>query len=126
MPTVINFGQNDKIQSPYLYVQAAGSDGTDGSTSGVHLRWSLRRDLGEKHLPKGNLAAPAGPYPTTVGYNKENDFVKIYRVPYTIKYPAVIDFAQDIPARLTETGTTRVWEFDTNMNAITTQIVHTT
>jgi hypothetical protein len=127
MPTsVINFGQDDKIQSPYLYVQTAGSDASDGSTSGVHLRWTLRNAI-ETHLPKGNLAALNAPYYSTAGFNKANDFVKIYRVPYSIKYQASIKFQEDVPDRLTEApATTRAWEFDKTINAITGQTVLTT
>jgi len=62
-------------QSHHLYLQSAGSTGSDGSAEGIHLRWLLKKDL-IKHLPKGNLAS------TTVNYNKADDFVKIYRAPY--------------------------------------------
>jgi len=67
--------RNINQQSNKLYLQSAGSTGTDGSTEGIHLRWLLKKDL-IKHLPKGNLAL------TTANYNKANDFVKIYRAPY--------------------------------------------
>lgn len=68
------------VQSDYLYLQSAGSPGnTDGSSAGIHLRWSLRGTLGDQHLPKGNLAESSGPYPTTIGFNKNNDFIRIYR-----------------------------------------------
>ncbi|MBW8242519.1 hypothetical protein K1F50_06870 [Muricauda oceani] len=63
------------FQSPHLYLQSAGSTGTDGSAEGIHLRWLLKKDL-IKHLPKGNLAS------TIANYNKADDFVKIYRAPY--------------------------------------------
>ncbi len=64
------------IQSPHLYLQAAGSTGGDGSASGIHLRWLLKKDL-FNHLPKGNLAT------STTNYNKSDDFVTIYRAPYS-------------------------------------------
>jgi hypothetical protein len=62
------------IQSPHLYLQAAGSRGLD-STKGNHLRWMLKGAL-ETHLPKGGYAVPG------INFNKQNDFVRIYRVPY--------------------------------------------
>ncbi|WP_299457981.1 hypothetical protein [uncultured Microscilla sp.] len=64
------------IQSPHLYLQAAGSTGADGSARGIHLRWMLKKQL-THHLPKGNLAN------TAHHLNKPNDFVKIYRAVYT-------------------------------------------
>lgn len=70
---------NTSLQSPNFYLQATGSDGTD-STEGRHLRWMLRGALGDKHLPKGNLATN-----TTVNFNKPNDFVKIYKSSYVQK-----------------------------------------
>ena len=30
-----------RLQSPYLYCQAAGSDGSDDTNPGAHLRWDL-------------------------------------------------------------------------------------
>ncbi|MEG1590420.1 hypothetical protein [Chryseobacterium sp.] len=73
---VINFNDFSGLQTPNFYLQAAGSKGED-STKGIHLRWSLGGELGENHLPKGNLAA------NNINYNKPNDFVKVYRAPYT-------------------------------------------
>ncbi|MDT0294834.1 Ig-like domain-containing protein [Mesonia ostreae] len=81
------------LQSPYLYLQAAGSDGSD-STKGRHLRWTLRGILGERHLPKGDYAV------SSVNFNKPKDYVKIYKAAYAKKvirfdfakqYPAVVD-----------------------------------
>jgi len=62
-----------QLQSPYLYCQAAGSDGSDGTRGGAHLRWDLMKELGYNHLPKGNLAGSGE------GFNKPEDFVSIYR-----------------------------------------------
>ena len=64
------------LQSPYLHLQAAGSTGQD-STAGIHLRWMLLRNLGDLHLPKGELAENA------VNFNKPEDFVHLYRAPYS-------------------------------------------
>ena len=63
------------VQSPYFYLQAAGSTGAD-STAGIHLRWAFRGALGDKHLPKGNYSA------NTNNFNKPADFVNIYRKRY--------------------------------------------
>lgn len=63
------------IQSPYLYLQAAGSRGID-SSKGVHLRWFLDGYLGENHIPKGDYAA------NNRFFNKRADFVRIYKIPY--------------------------------------------
>ena len=49
------------LQSPDLYCQSAGSDGSDGSSAGLHLRWTLLGDLGTNHLPKGDWAGPLSP-----------------------------------------------------------------
>ena len=77
------------IQSPSLYLQAAGSDGAE-STKGRHLRWSFRGELGELHLPKGNLAT------SSANYNKPKDFVNIYRAAYR-KVKVSLNFFQDSP-----------------------------
>ncbi len=76
-------------QSPFVYLQAAGSTGQDGSAKGVHLRWIFKNTLGDNHLPKGTLAANSN------GFNKPNDFVKICKVPYE-KEQITIDF-NDLP-----------------------------
>ncbi len=83
--TVKPRGKIKHTQSPFLYLQAAGSTGEDGSAKGVHLRWAFKNALGENHLPKGNLAANSN------GYNKPEDFVKISKVPYE-KLQITIDF----------------------------------
>lgn len=68
------------LQSPSLSLLAAGSKGND-STKGIHLRWVFPGSLGENHLPKGDLFTG-----TPFGYNKPDDFVKVYRSPY-VKTP---------------------------------------
>lgn len=102
-----------EVQSSYLYIQAAGSDGSDGSSPGVHLRWDLLRSLGEKHIPKGNLAAgPGAPYPASHGFNKADDFVTVLRVPYDRPYPCTVNFLADRAVAMGETGPRRWWKFD--------------
>ena len=77
---------DEHIQSPFVYMQAAGSLGEDGSTQGIHLRWILKKEL-EKHLPKGDYAT------NNQGFNRDNnDFVHIYRAPY-VKDQLSIDFS---------------------------------
>lgn len=71
--------ENYLLQSPWVYLQAAGSVGAE-SAVGIHTRWFFRRKLGEMHLPKGNQAG------TLAGLNKAEDFVCIYRAPYTPRY----------------------------------------
>jgi len=67
------------LQSAYLRLQAAGflagSAGID-SSQGIHIRWLLDGYLGQKHIPKGDYAG------NTDFFNKPNDYVKLYRIPY--------------------------------------------
>lgn len=76
-----------KIQSPFLYLQAVGSTGVDGSTYGAHLRWLLLRNLGETHLPKGDSAA------STINFNRPGDYVTLFRSQYLKRFPTVVDFS---------------------------------
>jgi hypothetical protein len=100
-----------RLQSPYFYVQAAGSDGSDGSASGIHLRWDFFRNLGDTHLPKGNLASSSGPYPSAGGFHKEEDFVTVLRAPYVSPQPVLLDLRKHAPT-IFESGSTRVWRFE--------------
>jgi hypothetical protein len=76
-----------KIQSPFLYLQAVGSTGADGSTYGAHLRWLLLRNLGETHLPKGDYAE------TTINFNRPGDYVTLFRSQYLKRFPTIVDFS---------------------------------
>ncbi|WP_295801708.1 hypothetical protein [Mucilaginibacter sp.] len=80
--------------SPELYLQAAGADGSDEAATGIHLRWALSGELGLNHLPKGNsddsIGAPAL-------FNQPDDYVRIYRTPYTQPAPCRLDFAAVSP-----------------------------
>ncbi|WP_294962379.1 VWA domain-containing protein [uncultured Flavobacterium sp.] len=67
------------LQSTSLQIAAAGSKGLD-STKGIHLRWLLAGELGANHLPKGDLYKGAN---SNSHFNKPEDFVKVYRAPYT-------------------------------------------
>ena len=66
------------LQSPYLNLQAAGSQGKD-SAKGIHLRWFLDGYLGDNHIPKGNYSQ------NNNFFNKKDDYIKLYRIPYNIK-----------------------------------------
>ncbi|MDN5288990.1 MAG: hypothetical protein JWR38_5264 [Mucilaginibacter sp.] len=78
--------------SPSLYLQAAGSAGTDGIPAGIHLRWSLAGDLGSNHILKGDYDTAA-----TSGYNQSNDYLQVSRTPYNNPVRLVIDFQADKP-----------------------------
>jgi len=75
------------LQSTYLQIAAAGSRGVD-STKGIHLRWLLAGKLGDNHLPKGDLYNGE-----KINFNKPDDFVKVYRAPYT-KVSHTLDLSQ--------------------------------
>jgi len=92
---------NTELQSSHIYMQAAGSTGNDGSVKGMHLRWIFKNYLGQTHLPKGNYAN------TTNHFNKENDFVKIYRAPY-ISVQTTLDFSK--PANVID-NSNNVWMY---------------
>ncbi len=109
MPSKIEI-VNPIYQSPYSYLQAAGSGGTDGSVPGIHLRWNFFRDLGNNHLPKGSLSGNLGPYPSTSGYNKDKDFVNIYRVIYKKPYDVELDLTLP-PTTLIETDDEKTWQY---------------
>ena len=92
-----------KIQSPLIYLQAAGSTGADGTARGIHLRWGLLGDLGANHLPKGNLAGAFGPYSSSLPYNRMGDFVLLFRAAYT-RYAITVDLSTETPDRIVEFG----------------------
>jgi len=92
----IDITDNTLLQSPHLYLQAAGSNGEE-STLGRHLRWALKGALGEKHLPKGDYAQ------TNVNFNKSQDFVRIYRAAYTRK-TITLNFIEQAPVAVDNTN----------------------
>jgi hypothetical protein len=89
------------IQSGSLYLQAAGSVG-DESTKGVHLRWTLKGVL-EGHLPKANYATP------NVNFNKNNDFIRIYRTKYE-ENKVTLNLG-DTPTQINETASSKNWVY---------------
>lgn len=89
--------KNTVIQSSYIYVQACGSNQSDSYSEGVHLRWSLLKEIGDKHIPKGNLANMGETYYADFGYSKNDDFVKIERIAYNDYAKIVLDFSNKAP-----------------------------
>lgn len=94
------------LQSPNFYLQSVGSKGIE-STKGMHLRWIFSGALGEKHLPKGNLATP--PY---VNFNKTDDFVKVYRAKYQ-KFQFTLNLFEP-PTTVDDTNRLWVYRFANN------------
>jgi hypothetical protein len=103
-----------KVQSPYLYLQSAGSTGDDGSAYGAHVRWLLLRNLGETHLPKGDLSE------TSVNFNRLGDYVTLLRSLYEKRFPTVLDF-NAAPDAVNDAQA--FWVY-TNTNTATTIYVH--
>lgn len=99
MQNPVTNSQNPRFQSPSLFIQAAGSDGSDGSKTGIHLRWDLLGNLGNSHIPKG-AAGPSG-----------NDYVEIYRAEYAQEYACIIDF-NALPSLVYEQGDKRYWRYN--------------
>ena len=97
------------IQSPYTYLQAAGSDGSDRTVKGVHLRWDFLKLLGDNHLAKGDNTNYE-PYISNVGFNRPNDYIKIFRTRFNQRYFTSIDFSLN-PKTEIKTGTIRTWKY---------------
>ena len=105
-------GINPRFQSPYTFLQAAGSDGSDFTSVGIDLRWTFNRSLGELHLPKGDLAAPGQPFETTIGFSRADDYVRIYKAPYSNKFFSGFVRLADTSKTVTHTGGIRRWRFN--------------
>jgi hypothetical protein len=107
----INIGASSLVQSAYLNLEAAGSDEDDDTARGFHLRWDFRRSLGQ-HLAKGTLSGPSAtpPYQSSTGFNKDSDFVEVYRTPYVEDFISKIDLTAS-PSSAVETGLTREWSY---------------
>ncbi len=97
---------NPLFQSPFLYLQAAGSDGSDGSSPGIHLRWDFRNLLKENHLPKGQWLQS---YPSSLPFNRPNDYVNVYRAPWR-RQPLNVNFTN--PDNMVNAGAQRIWEYN--------------
>lgn len=108
----VNILNNPLYQSPYTYLQAAGSDQTDATSTGWHLRWDFLKSLGDNHIAKGILAQSA-PYQTTIGFNKPNDFVRIFRTQYQKSYSTEVKIKNNVlPTVAVESGATREWQYN--------------
>lgn len=93
---MIEITEKTSLQSPHIYLQSAGSTGND-SARGVHLRWMLKNGLSE-HLPKADYAIP------NINFNKDADFVYIYRAPYQdVSKNATINFST-VPGNVNDNG----------------------
>jgi hypothetical protein len=112
----IDLIKNPLVQSGYTYLQAVGSNSADFTTSGRHLRWDFLRTLGENHLAKGNYTSD-DLYSTKIGFNKSNDFIKIYRTGFSQKYDTVINFT-NIPDKVIADGATRAWLYSIIVNGL--------
>ncbi len=104
------------VQSPFVYLQGAGSDSSDDTPTGYHLRWDFRKVLAEKHIAKGSLSGNYGLYPATYDFNKNDDFVKIHRTPFQQIYYTDVDFNTQ-PDVFNVAGTVREWEYQNNSPA---------
>ena len=113
----LNIKPKDKLQSPFLFLDAAGSRGIEKDapeapnkiTKGIHLRWSLMGALGKNHIPKGalgNLNAYAG----NNSLNKSGaDYFKVYRAPF-VASPVILDLKQS-PVKVSESHDNPFWEY---------------
>jgi len=105
---------NPLFQTPYAYLQAAGSDGSDRTLPGMHLRWDFLKLLGDKHLAKGNYTV-SEPYQSALGFNRENDFIKIYRTAFKKEYYTVVNFAVK-PKKEIKEDNKREWHYTAPVN----------
>lgn len=116
-PAAILAPTGNLVQSPYLYLNAVGSDGKDQSTPGCHLRWSFARELAQRHLPKGNYAAPGQAYASPLGLNKADDHVYIFKTAYDRRITLSINMEQTLIGSVVEVGTTRAWTMSSRADA---------
>jgi len=108
--TVIDFSKETLLQSPYVYMQASGSDASDDTPKGFHLRWDFKKVLSDKHMAKGSLSGNNGVYPATYGFNKDEDFIKIYRAQFIENYYTDLNFSVQ-PTSFNVSGNVREWEY---------------
>ncbi|HLP53874.1 MAG TPA: hypothetical protein VK151_02555 [Fluviicola sp.] len=99
------------FQSGYTYLQAVGSDGTDQTVTGRHLKWDFLKLLGDQHLPKGDYTL-VEPYETTDGFNKSNDFVRIVRRKFEGKPYHVELITTNAPDSVAQVGGKWNWAYD--------------
>lgn len=99
------------LQSNLIYLQSVGSDNTDDTQEGIHLRWAFRNELADYHLPKGDLANKGNSYFANFGYTKEDDYVQIYKTPYINTVPVLLNLSIDKPYDVVSTTDMRKWNF---------------
>jgi len=114
--SIIDLSSTPVVQSPYTYLQAAGSDGADRTVKGIHLRWDFLKTLGDNHLAKGDYTLTT-PYVSETGFNREDDYIRICRTGFVKKYFITIDF--DV-SQTTEvnTGTLRAWQYSLPVDSL--------
>jgi hypothetical protein len=110
--SIDKWGDRTLVQSPYLLLQAAGSDGTDASR-GILLRWFFTGELGKKHFAKGDMASAVAPG----GFNRlADDHVILRRAQWPASPPLrTLNFATDKALHLDTTR--RILAFQTGQGA---------
>lgn len=103
---VFDPSDNKWLQSPFLYLQSAGSLGQD-ACQGILLRWLFLRNLGRTHMPKGDYAQ------STNGFNKPDDYVCVYRATYEPgSYEQELDLTDLVPVYIDDAQYR--WVYQTN------------
>ena len=91
MAIIVLNSNNIIIQSPQIYCQAVGSNGENQTIVGNLVRWDLMGKLGDRHIPKGDLAVSTnGQFE---GYNKSDDYVMLHRSIYSHNNPIIINLS---------------------------------
>jgi hypothetical protein len=103
------------FQSGYTYLQAVGSDGTDQTVVGRHLKWDFLKLLGDQHLPKGDYTT-VSPYVTTDGFNKSNDYVRILRRKFEGKPYHLRLITTNAPDSVSQDGGKWNWAYELPVN----------
>ena len=104
------------LQSPYLTLQAAGSDGSI-ATPGIMTRWIFGGELGDNHLPKGNES------PSGAQFNRLDDFVKLYRFPAPENLaPVEIDLSNQSPSYVEDSQ--YLWAYDLGNQLVYVQFLN--
>lgn len=107
------------VNSPFISLQACGSTGQNGIAEGIHLRWSLSRALGENHIPQGTLNnSNSG----TNSLIRPDDFVKLYRIPYT--NPVSVKFDLTLLKPVVDNAS-KTWTYNLNSSFSGTDLSNT-
>ncbi|MBK9477681.1 MAG: hypothetical protein IPO70_11140 [Bacteroidetes bacterium] len=114
----VNIDTNPFFQSGYAYLQAAGSDGTDNTVIGRHLRWDFLRTLGENHLAKGDNILNSI-YSSNSKFDRSDDFIKISKTLFTQKkHFLTLDFSSSTIPNLEPNPLKREWKFTSSVDEI--------